>query len=388
MADCCTPVVGVDVRVAAAHSPPPPLAEGGGEQLKLLPVVSWADWAELSSGSAASDHDIGDLSEGSNCDPRWETASSGWESASPRREAGSGQPRSNSSEGERLPSRQQTLAGSPASSSGDTLCVHPSPQVGLADLAESSESEQEQKTDINLLHSGRPSRQAHKMRRQRPKVFIHPTSVTADENSALVRNFSKLFDSEDVHCRAQKQEEKDQSRTAEGSMPASIVAEDPGEEEATTASSSSSQASLRPGRHRRQVRRQRRGRQGRQAQDDDARHCRFIIGIEEEDAFRVVRRVLGYQGSHVKRISLASGARLQLRGRGSRFLKGDDKLESTDPLTLCISAPDTAGYDLAVRLVRAHLTGVHDAYVGFCAQRGWPLPNLELSLHECAEREM
>lgn len=89
------------------------------------------------------------------------------------------------------------------------------------------------------------------------------------------------------------------------------------------------------------------------------RQCQFTIGIEEEPRFRVVRRLLGFHGKHVKRIAEQSGAKLRLRGRGSGFKEGPEQAESRDPLMLCVSAPDPRSYDLAVRLVREHLEEIY-----------------------------
>ncbi|CAK0894117.1 unnamed protein product, partial [Prorocentrum cordatum] len=108
------------------------------------------------------------------------------------------------------------------------------------------------------------------------------------------------------------------------------------------------------------------------------RQCQFTIGIEEEPSFRVVRRLIGEHGKHVKRIAEASGAKLRLRGRGSGFQEGPEQEESRDPLMLCVSAPDERSYGIVVCLVREHLEDVYEQY---CAahpgSRG-----LRVDLHE------
>jgi len=87
--------------------------------------------------------------------------------------------------------------------------------------------------------------------------------------------------------------------------------------------------------------------------------CQFIIGIEEDSNFRVVRRVLGPAGAHKKRINLETGAKLRLRGRGSKFLEGPEKQESHDPLMLCVSASNREAYERTVDLVQEVLEGVY-----------------------------
>merc|ERR1719230_1835839 len=104
--------------------------------------------------------------------------------------------------------------------------------------------------------------------------------------------------------------------------------------------------------------------------------CRFPIGIEEDNRFRVVGRLIGPGGERVKEIALESGAKLRIRGRGSNFREGPEQKESTDPLMLCVSAPDQSSFDLAVARVTELLEAVYDEYGEFCKQRKLPVPQL------------
>merc|ERR1712045_921430 len=94
------------------------------------------------------------------------------------------------------------------------------------------------------------------------------------------------------------------------------------------------------------------------------------------------RKVLGPHGQHMKAIAEKSGAKLRLRGRGSGFLEGVEQQESTDELMLCVSAPDSAGYAGAVRLVSELLEGVYEDYRTFCARSGFAVPELQVRLHQ------
>lgn len=107
----------------------------------------------------------------------------------------------------------------------------------------------------------------------------------------------------------------------------------------------------------------------------------FIIGIEEEQTFRVTRKILGQAGANMKRIAQETGVKLRLRGQGSNFLEGADQLESTDPLMLCVSSPDHGAHDAATRLVEELLADVYSQYRRFCARSGMPIPDLQVSLH-------
>merc|ERR1712232_789562 len=107
----------------------------------------------------------------------------------------------------------------------------------------------------------------------------------------------------------------------------------------------------------------------------------FIIGIEEEPRFRVCRKLLGTAGEHMKRIAGETGARLRLRGQGSKFLEGPEQRESTDPLMLCVSAPDQKSYDLARSLVEELLVDVYRQYSDFCKRMGLVDPQPEVRIH-------
>lgn len=100
--------------------------------------------------------------------------------------------------------------------------------------------------------------------------------------------------------------------------------------------------------------------------------CRFIIGIESDDEFRVVRRIIGAGGAKMKDIVARSGgdAKLRLRGRGSGYVERDIKTESNEPLQLCISCPHKDGYVTAVRCTEELLKSVYDSYSKWCADRG------------------
>merc|ERR1712050_329575 len=113
--------------------------------------------------------------------------------------------------------------------------------------------------------------------------------------------------------------------------------------------------------------------------------CQFVIGIHEDTKFRVVRRLLGSHGANMKAIAEQSGAKLRLRGRGSKFLEGPEKVESNDPLMLCVSAPDRSSYEEAKRLAQSLIEGVYDQYKEFCRSRGKVLvEQVQLNLHEGA----
>lgn len=110
--------------------------------------------------------------------------------------------------------------------------------------------------------------------------------------------------------------------------------------------------------------------------------CQIVIGIEEDNKFRVVRRMIGSGGENMKNIYVKSQAKLRLRGRGSKFLEGENQQESTDDLMLCISAQDKAGYEKAKVMASELIQGIHHSYRAFCYKSGKVCPDLVLEIHE------
>lgn len=121
-----------------------------------------------------------------------------------------------------------------------------------------------------------------------------------------------------------------------------------------------------------------------QASMKDKTQCQFIIGIEEENKFRVVRRILGKAGQNMKHIAEETGAKLRLLGRGSGFLEGPvgSQQESADPLMLCISAPDKASYEQSKKLAGDLLEDIYTQYRQHCRKVGQLAPNVHLDVHE------
>jgi len=102
----------------------------------------------------------------------------------------------------------------------------------------------------------------------------------------------------------------------------------------------------------------------------DKFQCQIFLDIEEESKFKVVRRVLGVGGENMKRIAQESGAKLRLRGRGSKFLEGPEQKESDDELMLCISSEDSVGFELAKSKASALIEDIHRHYISYCRKAG------------------
>lgn len=104
--------------------------------------------------------------------------------------------------------------------------------------------------------------------------------------------------------------------------------------------------------------------------------CRFLIGIENDKEFQVVRRIIGAKGTNMKRIVRQTEAKLRLRGVGSGYFEGAGQRESSEPLQLCVSCTSSDGHRTAVRLVEELLENVYSEYRQFCRENGRPGPDL------------
>jgi hypothetical protein len=102
--------------------------------------------------------------------------------------------------------------------------------------------------------------------------------------------------------------------------------------------------------------------------------CSFQVGIEEDAAFRVVKRLIGKNGKHMKRIEReCEDAVVQLCGRRN------SKQDSADgPLVLRLSAGSMSSLEKARSSAASLLARVHDEYREFCASQGKPEPCLEV----------
>lgn len=102
--------------------------------------------------------------------------------------------------------------------------------------------------------------------------------------------------------------------------------------------------------------------------------CRFFIGIDNDDQFKIVKRIIGNGGARMKDIVAKSGgeAKLRLRGQGSGYEERDTGAESKEPLQLCISCTSQRGYDISVRCTEDLLLVIYRQYDDWCIEKGRP----------------
>lgn len=115
--------------------------------------------------------------------------------------------------------------------------------------------------------------------------------------------------------------------------------------------------------------------------------CRFLIGIENDKDFQVVRRIIGAKGSNMKQIFKQTEAKLRLRGKGSGYFEGAGHKESAEPLQLCVSCTCEEGYKLAVASAEALIEQIYEEYRVFCREKGEPEPDLRAMAQVVSGRE-
>mgnify|MGYP006133929173 CR=1 FL=1 len=110
--------------------------------------------------------------------------------------------------------------------------------------------------------------------------------------------------------------------------------------------------------------------------DDDSKSgkytCRFEILIDNDKEFQIARKLIGSKGCNMKKIVESCGSdhnnevKLRLRGRGSGFKEGPHKLESDEPLHLCVSSKNYEKYQQACDLLEELILTVFDEYKKYC----------------------
>lgn len=91
---------------------------------------------------------------------------------------------------------------------------------------------------------------------------------------------------------------------------------------------------------------------------------RIEVGIEDDDEFHIVQRLIGPRGKHMQDITnQCGGAKVWIIGRGSRSWE-----DSLGPLMICVGAGMKPSFDAAVNLIRELLDRVRVDYKAFLGQ--------------------
>ena len=99
---------------------------------------------------------------------------------------------------------------------------------------------------------------------------------------------------------------------------------------------------------------------------------KYKVGIEQDDDFNLMRRLLVPSGGHIKRISQISCAKLTIRGQGSGLSEADE------PINICIYSAYTSSLESAKYEVVKLLGQLHEEYRSYCCQSKLPAPTLNI----------
>lgn len=99
---------------------------------------------------------------------------------------------------------------------------------------------------------------------------------------------------------------------------------------------------------------------------------KYKVGIKQDDGFNLMRRLLVPGGGHIKRIALATGAKLTVRGEGS----GHGVEMKDEPLAICICSAYPSSLDNARLHTEELILQLHEDYRTFCRSRSLSVPQL------------
>jgi hypothetical protein len=110
--------------------------------------------------------------------------------------------------------------------------------------------------------------------------------------------------------------------------------------------------------------------------------ARFDIMVENDEEFQVARRIIGAKGINMKTIveKCCKGmngpahdiVKLRLRGKGSGFKEGPERIESSDRLHICISSKYNDRLQMAAAEVERLIDSVYVEYDLFRRAKGLP----------------
>lgn len=100
---------------------------------------------------------------------------------------------------------------------------------------------------------------------------------------------------------------------------------------------------------------------------------KYKVGIKQDDGFNLMRRLLVPGGGHIKRIAIATSAKLTVRGEGSG---ASSKEMKDEPLAICICSAYPSSLDNARLLTEELVLQLHEDYRTFCRSRSLSVPQL------------
>lgn len=109
--------------------------------------------------------------------------------------------------------------------------------------------------------------------------------------------------------------------------------------------------------------------------------CHYLVGIEEDLGFNVVKRLIGANAENIKAmVKKSGGAKVRIHGRGSCLRERSSLEERFDgPLRVCILAQTASKMQRACCEVEGLLARVHAEYQVVCEEIGLSIPQLSVA---------
>ncbi|CAK9085622.1 unnamed protein product [Durusdinium trenchii] len=116
--------------------------------------------------------------------------------------------------------------------------------------------------------------------------------------------------------------------------------------------------------------------------------CVFYVGLEDDQDFCLVKRILGKGGCNMKGVAQTFHSKVRLRGKGSGFLEGSHALELDAPLQLWLSCHEWMNYVGAVGALYELLRDLHKHYRRYARAQCMEPPALKIIYSEERRRDL
>lgn len=110
--------------------------------------------------------------------------------------------------------------------------------------------------------------------------------------------------------------------------------------------------------------------------------CVFHVGLEDDEEFCLVKRILGKGGNNMRRIAEECNAKVRLRGIGSGFLEGTDGREANMPLQLNVRCNDYENYIKATDRVAVLLKDLYKHFRRYCRSKNSDVLDVKVNVEE------
>eukprot|EP00931_Biecheleriopsis_adriatica_P080343 TRINITY_DN53705_c0_g1_i1.p1 TRINITY_DN53705_c0_g1~~TRINITY_DN53705_c0_g1_i1.p1 ORF type:complete len:340 (-),score=61.15 TRINITY_DN53705_c0_g1_i1:67-1086(-) len=110
--------------------------------------------------------------------------------------------------------------------------------------------------------------------------------------------------------------------------------------------------------------------------------CAMPVGLQDDDRFCLVKRLIGKGGCNMRAIADLHRAKVRLRGVDSGFLEGPAAVEANMPLQICVSCANYDDYVEAVGAVAKLLKDLHKHYRRYARMHGMVAPDLQVHVEE------